>query len=177
MPIAHPKSHVDFSLRLSDNHGVNYLNEVLNISNDYVAGGYMKWTTNLPDHLDLTVIYAPTYSILRYSASPSQNSQILNQSVKGEGLYYMGMWEIGSDLQGTFYTGQPPGYNRPVSIWNMTFTRLFFKNKAAELKFYFHDILNEAQGRNVQVSPTTIRYTQGSMLGRYYMLSFVYHFK
>ncbi len=177
LPIAHPHSHMDFSLRLSNNHGVNYLNDALNISNDYVAAGYIKWTTNLPDHLDLSVIYAPTYSILRYSASPSQNSRILNQSVKGEGLYYIGKWEMGSDLQGTFYTGQPPGYNRPVTIWNMTFTRLFFKSKEGELKFYLHDMLDQASGRNVQVSPTTIRYSQGSMLGRYYMVSFVYHFK
>jgi hypothetical protein len=177
IPIARPQSHMDFSLRLSNNHGVNYLNEALNVSNDYVGAGYIKWTTNLPDHLDLSVTYAPTYSILRYSASPSQNSRILNQSVKGEGLYYMGNWEVGSDLQGTFYTGQPPGYNRPVSIWNMTFTRLFFKNKEGELKLYLHDVLDQAEGRNVQVLPTTIRYNQGSMLGRYYMLSFVYHFK
>lgn len=177
LPLPHPRSHMDLSLHLSNNHGVNYLNNTLNISNDYVAAGYVKWTTNLPDHVDLTITYAPTYTILRYSASPSQNSQVLNQSIKGEGLYYVGMWEVGSDLQGTFYAGQAPGYNLPVTIWNMTFTRFFFKDKKGELKFYCHDLLNDAQGRSMQSSPTVVRYTQGSILGRYYMLSFVYHFK
>ena len=94
------------------------------------------------------------------------------------GLYYAPSgWQLGSELHYTTYHGRPVGFNPTTTVWNLSLIHLFFKRKQGELKFTVHDVLNEASGVSQSITPTMIQDTRGTMLGRYYMLSFTYHFK
>lgn len=176
--LKHPSSNISFGATLSDQHSVGYINNVLNGTSNYTIGGMLKWTSNLEEHLDLNFTESPQYTIAVYSAEPSQNTRYLTDNLDMDGLYYTKSgWELGSDVHYTTYSGRPVGFNTTTFVWNLSLAHLFFKHSQGELKFTVHDVLDQAQGVSQSITPTMIQNTQGSMLGRYYLLSFTYNLK
>jgi hypothetical protein len=176
--LAHPASNLSFGATLSDTHSVGFVNNVLNGTSNYTLGGTLKWTTNLPDHLDLNLTESPLYTIAVYSAEPSQNTRYLTEDLDLDGLYYSKSgWELGTDIHYTTYSGRPAGFNPTTAVWNLSLAHLFFKHQQGEVKFTVHDVLDQASGVSQSFTPTMIQNTQGVMLGRYYLVSFAYHFK
>ncbi|TDW96594.1 outer membrane beta-barrel protein [Dinghuibacter silviterrae] len=176
--LKHPASNVGLGLDLGDMHSVGYINGILNTSSNYTLAGNIKWTSSLPDHLDLNVSYHPAYNIAVYSAEPSQNTHYAVQNLRVDGLYYSrNGWELGSDLTYTAYSGRPVGFNPTTYVWNASLAHLFFKRQQGELKLSAHDLLDQSASVNEVITPTMKQYNYGQMLGRYYLLTFTYHFK
>src|ERR1700744_3697907 len=176
--LRHPASNVDFGLMFSGSHTPGYLNGILNVSNTYVVGGILQWTSNFPDHLDVNASYAPQYNIARYTAEPGQNTHFLAQTARLDLLWYpKGNWQFGTTGNFTGYTGKPPGFNTDVLVWDASVSRGFLKRQKGELKLQAHDLLNQSSAVYENFSPTAITNIQGRMLGRYFLLSFIYHLK
>lgn len=176
--LAHPASNLSFGANLSDNHSIGFVNNVLNGTSNYTIGGTIKWTSNLPDHLDLNLTENPLYTIVVYSAEPAQNTRYFTENLDMDGLYYTKSgWELGSDVHYTSYKGKPVGFNPTTTVWNLSLAHLFFKHQQGEIKLTVHDVLNEASSVSQSITPTMIQNTRGNILGRYYLLTFTYFLK
>lgn len=174
-----PASNAGIGLTFGDTHTTGYLNGILNASNNYNFGGSLQWTSNFPDHIDVNAAYLPSYNIARYSAEPGQNTHYFSQTIRVDGLWFpaKGNWQLGTTGVFTGYSGRPPGFNTQVLVWDASVSRLFFKRQQGELKLQAHDLLNQSATVSESFTPTTIQNTEGRMLGRYYLLSFIYHLK
>jgi hypothetical protein len=176
--LLHPASNLSLGLNLSDAHSVGYINGILNGSHNYALGGTVKWTSNLPDHLDLNASFNPIYNIAVYSAEPSETTRYLTDNLDLDGLYYTKSgWEFGSILHYTAYSGRPPGFNTTTAVLDLSLAHLFFSRQQGEVKFTVHDLFNQASDISRSISPSTIQDSEGKMLGRYYMVTFTYNLK
>lgn len=172
-----PASNIGFGANFSGAHNEGFLNGILNASDMYSFGASVQWNSNLPDHLDVNFWYGPELNINQYSAEPGRNTHYFTQQARLNWLWYKGNWQIGTDGNFTGNSGRPAGFNTNIMIWSASASRMFFKRQQGELKLEAHDLLNQSSSVNQIFSPTMIQNTQGRMLGRYYLLSFIYHLK
>lgn len=171
-----PASNLSLGAQFINNHNVGYINEVLNKTNNYNIGGMLRWTTNLPDHIDVNFTYFMEYIIGTFSAEPSQNTNYFMHNASVDGQYYTNTgWKFGTNLSYHSSSGRPVGFNPTSTQWNMFVSKLMFKNKTGEIKISANNILDQVNEVNAYFSASRIQNTTGYMLGRYVLLGFIYH--
>jgi hypothetical protein len=169
---------MSFTGNLSYNQSQNLVNLKSNYTKNTIAGGSLKWTTNLKDNFDMNFSSNSSFNFARYTLQPSQNADYFNQTFITEATYYTKSgWVIASDFDYIITTGQSAGYNTNIPLWNASISKQLFKKKEAELKFYIFDLLNQNVSIRRTVSGNTIQDIQTQVLKRYFTISFTYNLR
>jgi hypothetical protein len=177
-PIKKPKSNMSFTSNVSYNQSQNLINLKSNYTRNTIAGGTVKWVTNLKDHFDMNFASNSTFNFARYSLQPQQNADYFTQTFSTEATYYTKSgWVLASDFDYIINTGQSTGYNTNIPLWNASFSRQLFKKKEGEIKFYMFDLLNQNVSIRRTVSGNSIQDVQTQVLKRYFMISFTYNLR
>ena len=177
-PIKKPKSNMSFTGNLSYNQSQNLVNLKSNYTKNTIAGGSLKWTTNLKDNFDMNFSSNSTFNFARYTLQASQNADYFNQTFITEATYYTKRgWVMTSDFDYIITTGQSAGYNTNIPLWNASISKQLFKKKEGELKFYIFDLLNQNVSIRRTVSGNTIQDIQTQVLKRYFTISFTYNLR
>ena len=177
-PIKKPKSNLSFTGNLSYNQSQNLINLKSNYTRNTVAGGTVKWTTNLKDNFDMNFSSNSSFNFARYTLQPAQNADYFTQTFTTEATYYTKSgWVVSTDFDYIINTGQSAGYNTNIPLWNASLSKQLFKKKEGEIKFYMFDLLNQNVSIRRTVSGNTISDVQTQVLKRYFMISFTYNLR
>jgi hypothetical protein len=177
-PMKKPKSNMSFTSNVSYSQSQNLINLKSNYTKNTMAGGTVKWVTNLKNNFDMNFSSNSSFNFARYTLQPQQNADYFTQTFSTEATYYTKSgWILASDFDYIINTGQSAGYNTNIPLWNASLSKQLFKKKEAELKFYMFDLLNQNVSIRRTVSGNSIQDVQTQVLKRYFMISFTYNLR
>ncbi|GHT21120.1 collagen-binding protein [Bacteroidia bacterium] len=127
------------------------------------------------DWLELTGTYRLGYNRAEYSNK--ENTNYFNHRVGGD-LYIQ--FPLGliltSNINYNFYKGYEDSYNRDMILWGADISKQVFANKRGTIKLSVYDLLKQNSSYNRTTADNYIEDTHSNILGRFYMLSFLYRF-
>jgi hypothetical protein len=182
MTYALPADFISSNLNL--NLSVNYtrtpgiLNNVNNYSNSFSYGLGAVISSNISTDIDFLLSSTTGYNIVTNNKSSVNNEKYLTQLTRVK-IYWLlfDVFALQGDLLHKYDGGLSNGYSPVSYLLNLSFGAKFFKDNRAELKLSVCDLLNQ----NTNISrQSTGNYTQEystNVIGRYYLLSFVYNLR
>lgn len=172
------KANLNLTTTLNYNKNINLLNDVKNISNNYIINERIMLTMNLKERFDLNLSTSSTFNIVRYSQQPQQNGDYFTQNFSIEPTYSTkNGWIFGSDFDYTFNKGQAEGFNQSIPLLGASIAKTMFKKKDGELKFSVFDLLNQNKSINRTVAANYIEDSRTQVLNRYFMLTFTWNMR
>lgn len=177
-PIKKLKANLNLTTTINYNRNINLLNNVKNISNNYIVNERVMLTMNLKERFDLNLSTNSTFNIVRYSQQPQQNGDFFSQNFSVEPTYSTkNGWIFSGDFDYTFNTGQAEGYNQQVPLFGGSIAKTMFKKKDGELKLSVFDLLNQNQSITRTVAANYIEDVRSQVLNRYVMLTFTWNLR
>ncbi|ANI88688.1 hypothetical protein A9P82_04940 [Arachidicoccus ginsenosidimutans] len=177
-PIISPKSNIDFSTNISNARSVTMLDNAKSYTYNTSLSEGIKWSTNMEKSWDINFSTTPTYNIAKYSVNKQSNSNYYSQSTSVDGTWYSESgWQLATDFDYTFYTGNALGQNVSIPLWNASISKSVFANQAGQITLSVNDILNQNKGVEFTRSSDYSRQTRTNILKRYVMLTFTYNLK
>ena len=88
------------------------------------------------------------------------------------------MWEdftLQSNFNYQYNGGYSESYDPNSYLLNASLGKKLFADNSGEIRFTAYDILNKSSNVQRTVSDSYIEETQSNVLGRYFMLSFIYN--
>jgi outer membrane receptor protein involved in Fe transport len=169
----------DVGLQASGNYSrtVNYINTDLSINDSYTGGGGIRLTKYVADKYNLQIITNFTYLDQVSSINPAAPVHYWTQSHFGAlTIWLIPHFEIGTNAT---YTWQEKtsafSAGTSVLLWNNYISRNLLHNKLV-VKAQFNNVLNQNAGISRTSSANVNTQTSTNILGRFWMLSAVYHF-
>jgi len=177
-PTKKPKANINLTTTVAYTRDVNMYNYVKNFTNNYVLGERIGYNMNYKELFDINFSSLSTYTLARYTQSPSQNGDYFTQVFSVEPTYSSKSgWIFGADFDYTINTGQSAGYNQSVPLLSANISKAIFKKKDGELKLSVFDLLNQNQSITRTVEQNYVQDTRTQVLTRYVMLTFTYHLR
>lgn len=128
------------------------------------------------EKIDIGLKAGLTYNNARYSLQPNLNSEYWTQTYSADMTFTLPKdFVLGTDFDYYVNTGRSAGYNQTVPLWNGSFSKLVFKNKAGEIKLSVNDILNQNKSVTRNTGENYYEDVRSNVLQRYFMLSFTYN--
>ncbi|MDR3094878.1 MAG: outer membrane beta-barrel protein [Bacteroidales bacterium] len=127
------------------------------------------------DWLELTGSYRLGYNRAEYSNK--ENTNYFNHRVGGD-LYLqfpLGLI-LSSNINYNFYKGYGDNYNRDMILWGADISKQIFASKRGTVKLSVYDLLKQNSSYTRTTADNYIEDTHSNILGRFYMLSFLYRF-
>jgi hypothetical protein len=175
----HTMGGIDWGIYLSGsyNRSVNFVNSDISRNDIYVNGGGLNARKYVADKYSFQVNTSFSYFHSRSSVNSSAPIHYWSQSHSAAAtLYIIPHYELGSNatytLQGN--NGSFAG-NTSVVLWNAWLSRNFLGDKLTA-KAVFNNILDQNSGITRSSSTNINTQTATNILGRYWMLSVIYHF-
>lgn len=184
-PVKSPKSNLSFQTNVSYSQSQSLLtNKFYTNAHSYnkntTLSETIQWTTNLANNFDMNFRGTYSYSPVRNSLSPQNNTNYTQATIGTDfTLYSNSGWQLSSDIDYSHYGGRPAGFTNNVLLVTPAVAKLFGKRKEIELKLSCFDIFKQ----NVAItaaSPTATQLqniTQTNTLTRYFMLTFTYNLR
>jgi hypothetical protein len=156
---------------------LNYINADINVNNAYTTGAGISLNKYVADHYSIQLNTNVGYFNQVSSINQGAPIHYFTQSHSG-GLT---LWIIPHFEMGTMATytwqGKTSAFtsNTSVLLWNSYLSRNFLQNKLV-VKLQFNNMLNENAGISRTNSANVNTETSTNILGRFWMLSAIYHF-
>jgi len=156
---------------------VNYINADLSQNNSYTGGGGINFNKYVADQYNLQLTVNFSYFDQVSSINTAAPVHYWTQSHSGALiLWFIPHFEIGTNAT---YTWQEKTSafvsNTSVILWNSYVSRNLLHNKLV-MKVQFNNILNQNAGVSRTSSANVNIETSTNILGRFWMLSAIYHF-
>ena len=128
------------------------------------------------EKIDIGLRASLSYSRARYdSALKAPDQDFWSQTYSADMTFNLPKdFVFETDFDYYITTGQTNGYNTNVPLLNTSISKLMFKNKAGQLKFEVHDLLNQNQSLTRNFSTNGYEDVRTNVIQRYFMLSFTY---
>lgn len=84
---------------------------------------------------------------------------------------------MATDLTYRITTGRSAGYNQAYTLWNGYLSRSFLNRQQGELSVQIFDLLNQNRSLIRAVTDTYVEDGQSRVLGRYFLVSFIYNLR
>jgi hypothetical protein len=169
----HSRINLGMNAGLSNN--VSYSNAVLNTIVVKSIGPSLSYNYQLNEIIDVDLSSRYAYSITNNHINPSLNTHYLTRVYTADVTNYL-PWSLvlNQSLNYTINSGRAAGYNTAIPIWNASFSKLFLKNKRAEVKLSAYDLLNKNAGISRTVLQSQIIDQQYNVISRYFLIGFTY---
>lgn len=83
---------------------------------------------------------------------------------------------VESDLSFSYQTGLSEGVKKDETMWNLSLSKLFLKDKRGTLKFEYFDVLNDLRKNQNTISGSDYSNSWRKVINNYFILSFSYRF-
>jgi hypothetical protein len=155
----------------------NYINTLLSKNESYTAGGGFsleKYVANVYNfRINTNFTYSSTTSSINTSSSVNYWTQNHTMQV---GFFPFANLEVNSNVEYTWRQKTSVfDNNNSVTLWNASMNREFLDNRLT-VQFHINDILGQNAGISRSIAANQISQTTSNVIGRYWMLSVVYHF-
>ena len=147
----------------------NYAN-----SDTYVLGFVLG--SNISDRVDFTLSTSNSYNHVTNSSTMGTNSNYYMQNSAFN--FYWHFWAgfvFQNELTDQYNGDVSSPIRKNTLIWNMSMGVKFLKNDNGELRFTANDILNQNVSIQHNVTDTYTEDVRTNVLGRYFLLSFIYN--
>ena len=154
------------------------VNNILDFTNTSSITGGLVLSGHTKTHFDYAVNYSPAYSIVKNTLVPQENNNYVTQNITCRLNYTI--WKgvvVNTDFSYRIYSGLNSPYNQNYALWNASIGKKFLKKQNGEFRFYVYDILNGQNSLSHTVTDLYVQDRQVNVLGRYYMVSFLYHLR
>jgi len=188
---ANARAYVSYSIpikkiesNLSFNGGAAYVtapglvNNIEGFTNTWTYNGGLVMSGHTKQKLDYSLNYSPSYSIVRNTSTPQADNNYYTQNMMARIAWTT--WKgfvLNTDFNYRTYSGLSTAYNQNYVLWNAGIGKKFFKKQNGQLKFYVYDILNNQNNLSHTVTDLYVQNRQANVLGRYYMVSFIYQLR
>ncbi|MDI9365223.1 MAG: outer membrane beta-barrel protein [Flavobacterium sp.] len=156
------------------------VNDTINYTYNSSIGQTIGTSFNIKEKLDLNLTATSTYYIAKNTnqVSAANNTNYFTQNITIEPTYtFKGGWVLGTDLDYNYTGGLATGYNASVPLWNVSLSKLLFKNQAGELKVAIYDMLNQNVSVSRSVTGNTVTDQQSTVLKQYFSVTFAYNLR
>ena len=175
-PIYFLKSNLNLNLSANYSRTPGVINGFTNFANSTTLGAGFVLSSNFSENLDFTLSSSSNYNIVKNSVNESNNKNYLSETAFLK--FYWLMWEdftLQSNFNYQYNGGYSESYDPNSYLLNASLGKKLFADNSGEIRFTAYDILNKSSNVQRTVSDSYIEETQSNVLGRYFMLSFIYN--
>jgi len=159
-----------------------FVNGVKNVADDYKATGRATLGSNISERFDFTLSYNGTYDITKNSLQARDDNTYFQQVASARfnaDLWYDHWYSLAPQVVANYsrYQGLSESYNQEYFRLDASIGKKFLKNNQAEIRFTIYDILNQNKSVSRSITASYIEDATSNVLGRYYLVSFIYRLK
>jgi len=151
--------------------------QVKNKMQNRMIGDNLNLRLQLNDSLYIGTNGSINYNNITYTAVPQNNQKISNYSWGANILWtFLPGWTFDSDINRTWRSGYPVGYNVTQTLWNAGITKRLFKKQygTGSIKLQVFDILQDRKNISASQSASNLQFSQTNVIPSYFMASFIY---
>ncbi|WP_421942082.1 outer membrane beta-barrel protein [Pedobacter sp.] len=166
------------NLNFSGNSSYNYINQVLNKTQNYVYSAGIDFNKYKEKKYSFYGNFGPSYNVTTASIQQSLNSNGWGLSGYLEGSVQLpGKFEITTDAQYQ-YNGKTQAFNENFErfLWNAALNKKFFKSENLKISVSGRDLLNQNVGFNRSAYNGNISQSSYTTIRRYFLLSVIWDF-
>ncbi|HEY4207091.1 MAG TPA: TonB-dependent receptor [Puia sp.] len=159
-------------------HQNGFLNGLPNSTNATGAGGNLQLSYHPAEKVFFDVNAMWDYNTNDYSLNPDQSTSVLVQNYTFDLSYELPLaFTITSfyNWQQTGAQGSLPAH--ATSYWNAACYKSIFRNHSGQIRLSVFNLLNSASNVNQSAGPNFISTSRSNIVGRLWLLSFVWHFR
>ena len=163
--------------RLSDDN--SYVGSQKNTMQTRMIGDNLNLKLQLNDNFYIGTTGMINYNNITYTAVPQNNQELYNYAWGANILWsFLPGWTFDSDINRTWRSGYPAGYNISQTIWNAAITKQLFKKQSGtgSLKVQIFDILQDRKNISASQSASNLQFSQINVIPSYFLASFIYRF-
>lgn len=172
------KSTLNMNLGFSYAKTPSVINSIKNSTDSYTSTAGLVVASNVSQNVDFTLNYNANYVTANNAIQPTLNTNYYNGLAGGK--VQLLLWEslvIASDINYSHYIGLGDGFNQNFTLWNASIGYKFLKDKQAEIKFSFFDILKANQSINRNITDTYIEDVRTAIIRQYALVTFTYNLR
>jgi hypothetical protein len=179
IPVSKLKSNLNFNAGLRYTKTPGLINNLENVSDNYVINGGISLSSNISEYVDFTASYFANKNIIKNIAAFSNldnnfyfhtlNANFNWQTKKG--------FVFNTALNQYLYTGLSDGFNQNFALFNASIAQKLFKKQRGELKVTVFDIFGANNSITRNITETYIEDVRSLVLNRYFMMTFTYNIK
>ena len=176
------KNNLQISIRpaLNFNYSKSFI-IVNTIKSSYInlnLGGFVTWTINWNDIVELNQRYNVTKQKSNYGSSSFQNLSFISHFSTTEFVVRLPKnWVWESSLDHRYNQQSAPGFSKNIFRWNAGINYLFLKEKKGQARLYVYDILKQNTSALREVSENFILDIESNTLTRFFLISFTYNIR
>lgn len=178
VPVEFIKSNLNFNLNASYTRTPGIINGITNYANSSTYGLGVVISSNISDKIDFTLSSNSSYNIVNNSGqsdnTPNNNYFSQNSTIK----FYWQFWSgfvLQNEVNHQLNNGLPASYSPNTVIWNISIAKKILNKDNGEIRFTANDVLNQNTNIQHNVSDSYVEDVRTNVLGRYFLLSFVYN--
>ena len=172
------KTRVGMNGRFNYNHNNNFLDNLPNINNSYMAGGGPQIGYEIEKKLDIWIGAGFFFNSTKSSLRPQLVTRYWTQEhYAGINVTLPWKFEVNTSLEMNLRQKTSAfEKNNNVYRWNARLDRKLLKNDIAKLRFSAFDMLDQNKGFNRNINSNFISERTYDTMRRYFMLSFIWNF-
>lgn len=171
---------VNFDFVLLANYKKNYLvnnNEPTWVDN-FLINPKIGMTINLEDKLEIDQYIEQTFTSSHFTNSSFQPLNNKTQSFFTDvNIRYIKNYIVQSSLTYIYNSAMTDGIPKSNARWNVSLSRMLFKNNAGQLKLAVYDVLNQGINVSRSVSYNYVKEMKTNVLNRYFLVTFIYNLR
>jgi hypothetical protein len=174
-PIKLIKSNLNLNLNASYSRTPSIINDATNYANSGTYGLGLVLGSNISDKVDFTLSSSSSYNHVTNTSTEGTNSNYFTQNSSLN--FYWRFWSglvLQNELSDQYNGNVTAADKKNTLIWNISLGVKFLKNDDGELRFTANDLLNQNINLQHNVTDTYTEEVQTNVLGRYFLLSFIY---
>ncbi len=178
LPVKFLKSNLNLSA------GVNYSTTPSMINNRKNTSEYMGYDarvvlgSNISEKIDFTLSWNGTYSTAENSQAKKQTNDYFYHSATGSlKLVFWKGFTLTASASYTQNIGFTNNYNEEYTLCNLYLGKKVFRNQRGEILVGVNDLLNQNTAFSRSVGSGYTQNSINSVIGRYYMVQFVYNLR
>lgn len=175
-PLKNKKFTVSTSTYVNYNRNVGFTNEKKTITNNVVIGENLmgKFKSKI---LETTLRLGATFNITKNNLSENNDKNTAIYTFQNQTTLNIPYdFSLHSNIRYTRYSGYGDDFKTNETLWNISISKKFLKEKKGLLKLEFFDILNDRNTLSRVVTSGYSSDTRTNSINRYFMVSFSYQF-
>ena len=178
LPLDLLKSILNFNINASYTRTPGIINNITNYANSSTYGAGFVLGSNISDKVDFTLTSNSSYNYVNNSVQGNNNNNYFTQ-ITGIRFYWE-FWRgifLDNNINDQYNKGLTSAYTPNILLWNLSIGKKIFSNESGEIRFTANDILNQNTNIQHNVTDSYIEDVKTNVLGRYFLLSFIYNLR
>ncbi|OZI06997.1 hypothetical protein BWI93_16930 [Siphonobacter sp. BAB-5385] len=172
------KLHLSTGSSITYNRSLTLVNDQINQLNNVLISPEFQLSSSYEKQLGYNLRKTLTYQSARYSLQSQRNTAFVNTSISGT-FYYEWDFHLRLSTDATYqsYGGNTAGPAQRYTLWNVVLSQKFLKKQQAEIQLFVFDLLRQNTNVSRNVTELYTEERQNRVLSRYFLVSFIYHFR